>query len=156
MAIKRRKDGKLVRRDKRAKNIASATNGRPKRTYIHHGVGSALLKDPLDARSKVGKEYLAHKATLATHVGGDPSTPQLELIDQAARLRVLTAIAWGELTRAKELIKNGVLHPAFEAFLKAARDQRAVLLTLGLKRHAREVRLKEVLEGEVSPVGGEQ
>ncbi len=148
MAIKRRKDGKLVRRDKRAKNPASATNGRPKRTYITHGADSALLRDPLDRRSRVGRAYNEHKAALASHLGGDPSTPQLELIDQGARLRVLAAISWSELMRAKKLIKNGTLHPAFEAFLKAARDQRAVLLILGLKRHARELKLKDVLEGD--------
>ena len=146
--LKRNAKGKLVRRDIRKKQPHSSEIAKPKVKYIGHGGGSALLKDPLDRRTRVGKAYKAHKEILAVHVGGDPSTPQVELIDQAARLRILSAIAWAELMRARTLVKNGNVHPAFDAFLKAARDQRAVLEMLGLKRQARDVPLlKDVLTG---------
>ena len=146
---KRREDGKLIRRDHRQKNPASAANARARKVkYVGHGVGSKLLKDPLDRRTRVGKAYQAHKQILAAHIGGDPTAPQVELINQAARIRILSAMAWSELMRARTLVKNGNVHPAFDAFLKAARDQRAVLEMLGLKRQARDVPLlKDVLEG---------
>jgi hypothetical protein len=108
--------------------------------YITHGLGSqALLRDPLDLRTAVGKAYHAHKAMLRSHVGGDPTPPQEKLIDQAARLAVLSDVAWSELARIGRLIKGDALHPAFEAFLKATREQRDVLRLLGLDRRKKDV-----------------
>jgi len=106
----------------------------------HGGLRSkALLRDPLDLRTNVGKTYHAHKLALRAHIGGDPSVPEEKLIDQAARLAVLADIAWGGLMRRCTLLKNGGLHPLFEAYIKATRDQRAVLLTLGIDRRAKDV-----------------
>ncbi len=83
------------------------------------------------------------------YLGGDVNVVQEKLIDQAARLGLLTDIAWGELMRSGHLVRKGNVNAAFDPFLKASRDLRAILLVLGLKRHAKEATLKDVLEGSV-------
>lgn len=128
-----------VRRDRRLKRPDSARIAKPKVKYVSHAAGSNLLEDPLDNRTRVGKTYRAQRAVLSAHVGGHPTHPQEKLIDQAVRLAMLTDIAWAELMRSKKLVTNGAVHPAFEAFLKASRDQRAVLIILGLKRRTKDV-----------------
>lgn len=128
-----------VRRDKRMKRYDSAKLAKPKVKYVSHAAGSNLLEDPLDNRTRVGKMYRAQRALLTTHIGEHPTLPQEKLIDQAVRLAMLTDIAWAELMRSKKLVTNGAVHPAFEAFLKASRDQRAVLIILGLKRQTKNI-----------------
>ncbi len=128
-----------VRRDRRMKRPDSARIAKPKVKYVSHAAGSNLLEDPLDNRTRVGKMYRVQRATLAAHIGGHPTIPQEKLIDQAVRLALLTDIAWAELMRSKKLVTNGAVHPAFEAFLKASRDQRAVLIILGLKRQTKNI-----------------
>lgn len=128
-----------VRRDKRMKRPDSARIAKPKVKYVSHAAGSNLLEDPLDNRTRVGKTYRAQRAALAAHIGGRPTLPQEKLIDQAVRLAMLTDIAWAELMRSKRLVTNGAVHPAFEAFLKTSRDQRAVLIILGLKRQTKNI-----------------
>jgi hypothetical protein len=131
-----RKNGRLLR----LKRPDSAKLARPKKVHITHGAGSrALLKDPLDLRTVVGKAYHGQRSALRAHLGGTPTVPQEKLIDQASRLCVLADIAWGELMRVGRILQGEGLHPAFDAYIKATRDARAVLVTLGLKPHTREV-----------------
>jgi len=138
-----------VRRDHRRKRPDSAALARPKKVSIlgHGGRSASLLRDPLDLRTRVGKAYQLQRAAFRAHVGGEPSLPQEKLIDQAARLGLLADISWGALARAGTVLRGNGLHPAFEAFLKATRDQRAVLVLLGIQRQPREVPdLKTYLE----------
>lgn len=130
------------------KRTDSANNARPKVKYLVHGSQRRLLRDPLDARTRVGKAYAAQIAEYRQHLDGDVSVAQEKLIDQAARLGLLTDIAWGELMRTGRLVRKGNVNAAFDPFLKASRDLRAILLMLGLKRHAKEATLQDVLEGE--------
>lgn len=132
-----RRNGRLMR----LKRPDAAKNARPKKVSItgHGGSSSTLLRDPLDLRTRVGRAYYAEKQGLAIHVGGDPTVPQEKLIDQAARLGVLADIAWGELLRAGMLVIDGKVAPAFEAFIKASRDQRDVLRALGIERRSKPV-----------------
>ena len=104
------------------------------------------LHDALPICTRVGKAYHRHMEALRVHVGGDPSLPQVELIDQAARLAILARICWGDAIRNGVIRKDGSLAPALDGFLKATRDQRAVLEILGLKRQAKELTLQKVLE----------
>jgi hypothetical protein len=140
MRLKRRINGQLAR----LKRPDAAGNARPLVKYVSHGAGSGLLRDPLDRRTRVGKAYHAHLAALAAHVGGDPNTVEIELIDQAARLALLVDIAWGETVRTG-VVSDGQLSPAFAAFLAAARDQRAVLTLIGLERRIKDVSLRDLL-----------
>lgn len=133
----------------------AAGNATPRKVSIIAGGqgglrSTALLRDPLDLRTAVGKAYHAQKAELRAHVGGDPSLPQEKLIDQAARLAVLADIAWGALIREGSIVKGTALHPAFEAYLRATRDQRDVLRLLGIQRHAKQITLPDLLAGRAN------
>jgi hypothetical protein len=90
-------------------------------------------------RSSLGKAFRAHQDSLQQHLGGwDALTvPQRELIDQAARMRLLEGLAWAEVLRTG-VIKDNALSPAVSAFLKAAGDRRAVLQLLGLERRTKD------------------
>ncbi len=141
---RRRRNGRLVLQ----KGPDMRRNARPKVKYLVHGSQSQLLRDPLDARTRVGRAYAAQMQAYRQHLDGDVSVAQEKLIEQAARFGLLTDIAWGELMRSGHLIKRGSVNAAFDPFLRASRDLRAILLVLGLKRHAKEATLQDVLEGE--------
>lgn len=127
---------KIARIGSRGRRSDSAANARPHKVSIGHGGTSrALMYDPLDLRTRVGKEYHAHKQGLAAHLGGDPTVPQQSLIDQAARLNILSRITWAELTRNGVFTKNGALRPAVTAYIDATKHERDVLRLLGLQRH---------------------
>ncbi len=135
---RRRAFGRLVK----IKNAQSVENATPKKVVItgHGGASRSLLEDPLDGRSIIGKAYMAYKAALLAHIGGaeKATMPQLTLADQAARFNVLTRIAWGELIR-EGAFKAGALAPAFDAYRRAAGDERDVLRLLGLERRMQPV-----------------
>ena len=150
--IRRRRNGRL----ERVKRPDAAGNSRPKKVHILTGSQSrALLYGALDRRTQAGKQHVRQCAALAAHVGGDPTAAQLRLIDQAARLHLLGQMAWAELLRAGALVKKGRLAPAFEAYVKAARDERATLQLLGLERKARNVTLQDVLRSAQPPADPE-
>jgi hypothetical protein len=75
---------------------------------------------------------------LTSHIGGSPNAVQRTLIDHAARLRLLTRLAWDELSRSGAF-RGGAPTPANDAYRRAAADERAVLLLLGLERVAKEI-----------------
>jgi hypothetical protein len=132
---RRLRNGRLVR----DKNPASAANARPKKVIVSHGGASQLvLRAAFDMRSRLGRAYAAAHSALVAHLGSDLTAPQAALVDQAARLRLLTQIAWSEL-QATGAFRRGEVAPAFDAFRRAAADERAVLALLGIQRHAREV-----------------
>lgn len=143
---RKRIGGRLVR----VKNGASAANAKPKRVYITHAGGSrALLKDPLDLRSTIGRAHRQFCEELSAHVGGDLSVPQARLIDHASRLRLIATIAWGELWRRGMFDGKGTPRPALDAFRRAAADERSVLQLLGIERREKPVKtLQDLLEGK--------
>jgi hypothetical protein len=77
---------------------------------------------------------------LTAHLGGEENVtgPQRVLIDHCARLHVLKRLAWDELSRSGAF-RNGEPRPAYDAFRRAAADERSVLVMLGLERRAKEV-----------------
>ena len=105
---------------------------------VRHGAKSGILTDRLDMRTVAGKALGAYRAALTAHIGGEPTVPEAELIDQASRLALLCRIAWVELDDKGATTKRGV-SPAFDAYVRAARDQRAVFELLGLERRRREL-----------------
>lgn len=130
-----RKNGRLVP----VKRTDAARNARPKVKFIVHGGSRSLLRDPFDMRTRVGRAYAMQQNALKTHVGGVPTVPQERLIDQAVRLGLLADIAWSALIRAGKVVNDGGQHPAFEAYLKATRDQRDIFKLLGITTHQRQV-----------------
>jgi hypothetical protein len=132
------------------KNAASAKNARAKAIVVRHaGESAALRLGRLDLRSTLGRAYRSRVEALIAHLGGADavSIPQLALVNQAARLRLLVEIAWTELTKTGAL-RNGEPRPALDVFRRLAADEREVLRTLGLKRVARELRLADVVGGK--------
>jgi hypothetical protein len=142
---RRRKDG----RDVPVKNAASATNARARKIAItgHGGSSRTLLHGGLHLGSRVGRAYLARCSALVAHVGGQPSEVQRALIDQAARLHLLANMAYGELLRVGAFKKSGDVRAAFDAYRKAASDERDVLRLIGIERRAAPVpSLQDYLE----------
>lgn len=147
MTVRKRKNGRLVKQ----KRPDSAGNAKPHKVSIVHAGGSrALMRDPLDLRTRVGKAYYKHKEMLRAHIGGDPSLPQEALIDQAARLALLEQFTWNQVMSAGVFDKKGALAPAYDAFIKAAREQRQVLVLLGIERKTKQLTLSDVLDGEAN------
>lgn len=130
---------KLRARD-RPKRADAAGNARSRKvTVLHAGKSRALWEATLDGRSKVGKAVAAEDAVLRAHVGlGALSRPLETLCHQAARLKVIGAIAWHRL-ETEGVFLGGEPHPALSAFREAARDEREVLRLLGLERRAKEL-----------------
>ena len=127
-------------------NSAAAANGKPKRTYVTHGGHSALLKEPLDKRSALGRKYEAGLAELHQHAGGaDCTAVQSRLIDQVVRLGLLADISWTELLQSG-LIVEGAPAPAVNVFLQASRQYRDGLLQLGVERRSKNVTLSSYLQ----------
>lgn len=96
------------------------------------------MKDPFDGRTLMAKKYKATVAALHNHLGNDLTLPEQAIVDQAARFALLCDISWGELIRGG-MFKKGKLSTAFEAWIKASKEQRAVLQLLGLKRKEKPV-----------------
>src|SRR2546425_3731378 len=125
----------------RTKRPDAARNARPRKILLRHASDSRALRyADLDLRSTAGKEYTASKAMLTAHLGGQENVtgPQRVLIDHCARLHVLTRLAWDELSRSGAF-RNGEPRPAYDAFRRAAADERSVLTMLGLERRAKDV-----------------
>jgi hypothetical protein len=132
---------------RRSKRPDAARLAKSKIVVVGHGANSrALLRAPFDMRSRLGKAYRATIDALRAHVGSDVTPPQVALIDQAARLRLLTQIAWSELQHSGAF-RKGEIAPAFDAYRRAAADERAVLAILGVQRRPQPVpSLDEYLE----------
>src|SRR3989442_14125356 len=87
---------------RRTKRPDAARNARPRKILLRHASDSRALRyADLDLRSTAGREYAGTKATLTAHLGGEANVtaPQRTLIDHAARLHLLTRLAWDELIR---------------------------------------------------------
>lgn len=127
----------------------SAGNARPAVKFVTHGGSSALLSDRIDLRTREGRAYVQYKGALVQHMGGDTaiSVPQRLLVDQAAKLQLLVGLAWHELNRVPPFRKDGSIAPAFDALIRAQRELRSLLETLGLKRHTKELSLSDYLAG---------
>jgi hypothetical protein len=99
----------------------------------------SLLRDPLDRRTRVGRAYLGHIAALRAHVGGEAElTPPLaRLVDQAARLALLSDLCWATLASSGPFSSTGDLVPAFAAYERAAAAEQRTLQLLGLDRRAK-------------------
>jgi len=140
----RRAGGSLAR----VKNTASADNGRPRSIFVKHAGASKVLRHGvLDRRGTLARTMHSEVAELQSHVGGEVTLPQARLIEQAARLRLITAMAWAEVLQAGRLINGEIAHPAIAVLLRAQKEQREVFELLGIKRTAREVTLPDILAG---------
>jgi hypothetical protein len=126
----------------------SAKNGKPRKVYLttRNRASLAVLNNPLDLRSALGKRYVSDVISLKSHVGGDPSVIECRLIDQASRLALLMDLAWGEVLASETLVKDNTPVAAIDIFLKCARDHRQVLGLIGVDRRARDITLQDVLE----------
>lgn len=130
------KDGRRVplkRPDARA-------NAMPRRVFpVHGGAAKVLRHGVLDARSALGRGFFAETTALRSHIGGEPTLPEVRLIEQAGRLHLIGAMAWAELLAAGRLIGKTGAHPAVDVLVRVMREQRAVLELLGLKRRPKDV-----------------
>jgi hypothetical protein len=135
------------------KNTASAANGKGRAVVIRHGGESTAIRlGRFDLRSSLGKQYRSRVEALVTHLGGADAVtiPQARLIDQAARLCLLTETAWDELSKTGAF-RNSEPTAALHAFLRLIGEERAVLVTLGLQRREKAIpRLSDVLKGEAT------
>lgn len=135
---------RLIHRPKRPDSAALA---RPRKVAVTHGGSSALRHVELDLRTRAGKAWRENCEALKAHIGGDPSVAQAALIDQAARLRLLSQIAWAEIER-RGAFKGGQVQPAVDAYRRAIADEREVLRLLGLERRVKPVgSLEDYLKG---------
>jgi hypothetical protein len=122
------------------KNTASRGNARGRSVVAvkHAGDSRTLRLGRFDLRRAEGRKYSDTVSLLKAHLGGEVTAPQAILVDQSARLTVLTGIAWDELT------KHGAFHdgeptPALHAYLRLIGEARSVLVTLGLERRPKDV-----------------
>jgi|GEM_PF-4965742 len=99
-----------------------------------------------DKRSRVGKALLAEMDALREHVG-EPSYPQVILIEQGARLRLLESLFWGEINDTARLVGPDGVVPAVDAMRSIGRELRQTLSLLGLERVTRDVTLRDIVDG---------
>jgi hypothetical protein len=130
-----RADGSIVKR------FDSQANATPAVKYIGHGGYSGLLKDRYDLRSEVGRAFISYKAALIQHLGGEEnvSTPELILVDMAARLQAMARAASVHMQVHEELKPDGSAVPAFDVYLRAIRELRSILDSLGLRKREKDV-----------------
>jgi hypothetical protein len=141
----RHRNSELVRRP-----VGGRRDNRAVAVYVTSGANSEAIKHGrLDGRSTIGKAYREDLAALKAHLNHDVSVPEAKLCDQAARLGLLCDLSWAEITKEKTLIKAGEPLPCIDIYLRAAKAQRDVLRLLGLRRHAKDVTLSDVLQGRV-------
>lgn len=127
-------------RDRMGKRPDARAIARPKKIMITNGLKSrALLRDPLDQRTVVGKAFRARIDALTSDLGGNLTTAQTTLVDRTCRLSILAQLAWNELARVGVLNKRGDVVAAFDVFLRVVRDERDILRLLGLERRAKPV-----------------
>ena len=126
---------KQLARNRLHRRPDAAANARPRKVAVTHAGGSKLfLTAALDRRTKAAKAYHTHVAALEEHIGDAPTPPQARLIDQAARLALLGALAWDELQRQGPFDARGNVRPAVETYTRAIREERATLQLIGLER----------------------
>ena len=127
----------------------SAALAKPKKVHvIHGGNSSALLRQPLDGRTVLGRMYKEHVLVLEKHLGNDLTPPQARLVDQASRLALLSTIAWAELAE-NGVFKKGIPAPAVDTFIKSSSQEREILKLLGLSASAKRLPdLTDYIEGK--------
>jgi hypothetical protein len=138
----------MTTKKKTLSNRRNAKQGRGVVVRVGYGSDkrSVLRRVQFDKRSRFGKLYFAHVEVLENHCGNDLSAPQRRLIDQAARLMLLSQLAWEDM-QVHGAIKDGDIRPAFAAYVKTAKEEREVLSMLGLKRPVKELTLQDYLAG---------
>ncbi|MBU1222305.1 MAG: hypothetical protein KKA22_04000 [Gammaproteobacteria bacterium] len=128
----RRKIGRVKRPD-------SAALARPRKIIMVHAGGSAAFRTGIfDGRTKLAKLYKQHVAAIEAHLGGDLTPPQSRLVDQAARLALLTELTWAEIDK-HGVFKDGDVRPAVDSFLRTAQQERDVLRLLGIERRQKAI-----------------
>lgn len=124
----------------RYRSLAARERTKPKTIKIVHALKSrAILRDPLDQRTRIGKLHRERVAALTSDLGGDLSVAQSILVDQASRLHLLAQLAWNHLTRVGLFNKRGDAVPAYEAYLRTISREADVLRLLGLERRSKPV-----------------
>lgn len=133
--------GKPTARTRLHKRPDARRNAKPRAVVVRHAgqARSTILTARLDKRTVAYRAYTNEIEALTAHVGGNPSAVQARLIEQAGRLALLEHIAWCEMTATAGLTADGALKPVFDAFMRAARDRRAVLQLLGVEPRSKPV-----------------
>jgi len=132
------RNGRLVK----LKKPTSAQNAKPKTKkvkYVTRNQRNDFFTDVFDGRTLIGKRYFELQHVFSAHLCHDLTEPERQLVDQVARLCILSDICWAELMDDGVINDEGQLSPAFDGWLRTSRDQRAVLSLLGLKRREKEV-----------------
>ena len=134
---RRRANGRLVP----VKNPASRTNalGRSVIRVKHAGESRTLRLGRFDLRRTEGRKYRAVVTALTQHLGGpeEITEPQRQLIDQAARLAIISGLAWDQLERGA--FRKGESVPALQTYKSVIADIRSILSMLGLERRAKAI-----------------
>lgn len=132
---RRRANGRLVP----IKNTASRENAKAVLTVKHAGNSRTLRLGRFDLRRTEGRKYRAVVTALTQHLGGPDvlTEPQRQLIDQAARLAIISGLAWDQLDRGAFRKREPV--PALNTYKSVIADIRSILSMLGLERRAKDV-----------------
>lgn len=133
-----RRNGRLVKQ-KKPKSAANATPNVKKVRYVTRTQRNDFFTDPFDKRTLVGKRYDELQVIFTAHLGNDLTEPERQLVDQVARLSILSDALWAELMDDGVITEEGHLSSAFDGWLRTSRDQRSVLQMIGLRRRPKEV-----------------
>ena len=136
---------------------------KPQHVALRHGGQSAYAWASLDGRSTEAYQERHFTAQSVQDLGGPDqvTTAQMQLIQQAARMKVLEHIAYGAIIKEGDWT-NGKVPNAVYAFLSIAARRTEVLRLLGLERKQKEIpSLAQYLEATVvptppAPVGEEE
>jgi hypothetical protein len=136
------------RRGRKYLAAVSRRNGTPKKLFMVTGYNSRALRgQPLHRGSGVGRAYADYLSEYRAHLGNDLSVVQTDLVDQAARLKLVSNLCYAVLMERGLFDKQGNPRPVLGEFRRACAEHRAVLLMLGIRR-TKELTLGDVLREE--------
>lgn len=131
----------------------AASSGRSKKITVQcRGWSRHVMRAVLFGRSNVDRFVRKRVRELAAHYYGEdmPPLPKVALLEIEAKLYAIARLAYADLMQ-DGLIKDGALHVSFEPFMRATKEQRAVLALLGLEHRVRELDINDILRAENAP-----
>lgn len=134
-------------REKRQKKQSAENTRAYKKVFVETGMTSKSLKTGVfDGRTLVGKLFHGVVTELTAHIGGVPTAAQAKLIDQAARLEIITKLSWSKfLDDGNQLVIDGAPAPVLTALIQSQRELRSVLQLLGIDRASKIVTLTDII-----------
>lgn len=115
----------------------SQKQSKPRRIAYTSTTGISLrtfLKAALDGRSVVTKMVRERAAVFAAQLGNDMTPAQDRIVQQVARLSILSDSTWAAVQQKGLLNDDGARTNALDTFLKVARAEREALNAIGLER----------------------